>query len=405
MLGTQGVDPRELGYLTTRTCRLYRPKSQPFLSELTKILVSTAHSLVCVQLTVANLPVYALGCAIASSGGGGATKTPLTMAVRAVDALGPVDVVAVDELPPDGIVMPVGLIGAPMVATERIWSGDEAFILREQVETLHKAPVVALMCYEIAGSNGLLPVTWAAHLGVPLLDADGMGRAFPEMQQQAMHLAGVSASPMVLTDGCGDVAVLWAADNCRAERLARRAMSLFGGACAAALYPMATERAATAVITGSVSRTLEIGGSLRLRAMERIGAIAETVGGTILLDGKIVELTRETDSGFVRGSATVAGLGRDMNRLIRLEMQNEILLALEDGERLAVVPDIISVVCSDSCEPLPTEGMRLGQRVTIIAHPSPAVWTTPEGLEVVGPQAFGLPFGYTPISRMAAHAR
>jgi DUF917 family protein len=51
-----------------------------------------------VQLTVANLPVYALGCAIASSGGGGATKTPLTMAVRAVDALGPVDVVAVDEL-------------------------------------------------------------------------------------------------------------------------------------------------------------------------------------------------------------------------------------------------------------------------------------------------------------------
>ena len=357
------------------------------------------------RLTAANLPVYALGCAIASSGGGGATKTPLAMAVRAVGELGPVDIVAVDDLAPDGVVMPVGMIGAPVLATERIWSGEEALILREQVQTLSKAPVVALMCYEIGGSNGLLPVTWAARLGVPLLDADGMGRAFPEMQQQAMHLAGVPTSPMVLTDGCGDVVVLWASDNYRAERLARRAMSLFGGTCAATAYLMTAGQAATAVIKGSVSRALEVGRCLRLRAMERIGAIAEAVGGTVLLDGKIVELTRETGSGFVRGSAIVAGLGQDMDRLIRLEMQNEVLLALEDGERLAMVPDIISVIASDTGEPLPTEGMRLGQRVTIVAHPGPAVWTTPAGLEVAGPRAFGLPFDYTPISRMTAHAR
>jgi uncharacterized protein len=357
------------------------------------------------QLTLANLPVYALGCAIASSGGGGSTKTPLAMAVRAVGALGPVEVVDVGSLPPGGVIMPVGLIGAPMVATERIWSGEEAFILREQVETLSKSPVVALMCYEIAGSNGLLPVTWASRLGLPLLDADGMGRAFPEMQQQAMHLAGISASPLVLTDGCGDVAVLWATDNYRAERLARRAMSLFGGACAATAYPMTAGRAATAVIKGSISRAVRAGGSLRLRAMERIGAITETVGGTVLLDGKIVELTRQSDGGFARGSAVVAGLGPDTGRLIRLEMQNEVLLALEDGERLAMVPDIISVIGSDTCEPLPTEGMRLGQRVTVMAHPSPPVWATPEGLAVAGPRAFGLPFDYTPISRMPAHAR
>ena len=63
------------------------------------------------------------------------------------------------------------------------------------------------------------------------------------MQQQAMHLAGVSASPLVLTDSQGDVAVLRSTDNRRAERLARRAMSLFGGTCAAALYPMTAHQA------------------------------------------------------------------------------------------------------------------------------------------------------------------
>jgi hypothetical protein len=154
-----------------------------------------------------------------------------------------------------------------------------------------------------------------------------------------------------------------------------------------------------------VSRAFKVGGSLRLRAMERIAAITESVGGLVLLDGKIVELTRASDGGFVRGSAVVAGLGHDTSRLIRLEMQNEVLLALEDGERLAMVPDIISVIGSDTCEPLPTDGMRLGQRVTIVAHPGPPVWTTPEGLDVAGPRAFGLPFEYTPISGMTAHAR
>ena len=52
--------------------------------------------------------------------------------------------------------------------------------------------VAALMAAEIGGGNGLLPITWAARLGLPLVDADGMGRAFPEVPQVTMHLAGIS---------------------------------------------------------------------------------------------------------------------------------------------------------------------------------------------------------------------
>lgn len=348
------------------------------------------------EFTAENLPIHAFGCAVVSSGGGGSTKTPLTMALQAVEARGAVPVVGVDDLP-SGLVMPCGLIGAPTVATERVWSGEEAFVLRDKLEELFGTSVVALMCYEIAGSNGLLPITWASQLGLPLLDADGMGRAFPEMQQQAMHLAGVPASPMVLTDGCGDSSVLWSTDNYRAERLARRAMNLFGGTCAAALYPMSVDTARHAVIAGSVSRALHVGASLHVRARERVGAIVAAVGGTLLISGKIIELTRQTGIGFVEGTATVEGVCEDARRLVRLEMQNEVLLAMEEGEVLAVVPDIISVVSTDSGDPLPTEGLRFGQRVALVAHPGPDIWATPEGLAVVGPNAFGLSVPYTPI--------
>ena len=94
-----------------------------------------------------------------------------------------------------------------------------------------------------------------------------------------------------------------------------------------------------------------------------------------------------------------------MGRLVRLEMQNEVLLAIEDGEALAVAPDVISVIGTDSGEPVPTESLRFGHRVALVACASPSIWTTPEGLDLVGPEAFGLSVPYTPITttRLAAH--
>lgn len=44
------------------------------------------------------------------------------------------------------------------------------------------AGIVALMSAEIGGSNAMEPLCVAASLGVPVLDCDGMGRAFPELQ-------------------------------------------------------------------------------------------------------------------------------------------------------------------------------------------------------------------------------
>jgi DUF917 family protein len=41
----------------------------------------------------------------------------------------------------------------------------------------------------------MIPMVVAANLGVPIVDADGMGRAFPEIQMVTPTLHGVSATP------------------------------------------------------------------------------------------------------------------------------------------------------------------------------------------------------------------
>ena len=60
------------------------------------------------------------------------------------------------------------------------------------------------MPMEAGGVNSMLPIAAAARLGLPLVDCDGMGRAFPELQMVTFTIGGVSATPMALTDEKGN---------------------------------------------------------------------------------------------------------------------------------------------------------------------------------------------------------
>lgn len=346
------------------------------------------------RLDATNLHAVGRGCSLLAAGGGGDPDLALLMALHAVDGHGPVRVVRLADLAADDMVMPCGLIGAPTVATERIWSGEEGRVLRDQVEALYGARVAALMCFGIGGANGLLPVTWAARLGLPVVDADGMGRAFPELQQQSMHLAGIAASPVVVTDGRGNTLVLRAADDAWAERLARGVAGSLGGVCAGALYCMPGAAAQGGAIDGSLSRALELGEAMdRDDGMTGLGGLVEV----LISEGTVVDVERSVDGGFVRGSATVRGTGRDATRELRLELQNEFLLAIEDGAVRAAVPDIICVLDSGSGQPLATDRLRYGDRVAVVAASAPAVWRTDAGLALGGPVAFGYEVDYAPL--------
>lgn len=346
------------------------------------------------RLDAENIEAFALGCAILSAGGGGDTAIGLAMARHAIECHGPVDLVAPADLPPDALVMPCGLIGSPTVAQERIWSGAEGSRLASAVARLHGARVDVLMCYEIAGANGLLPVLWAARLGTPLLDADGMGRAFPEMQQQAMHVAGVAASPVVLTDGRDNDIVLHSADNPAAERLARSCTAALGGTCAGALYVMPGRVARTAAIVGSVSKAVTVGQAMHGRRSGWPTALAEEASGRVLIEGRVVEVEWSGGAGFARGHAVVDSTHGPSLRRLRLELQNEVLVALEDGEVVATVPDIIAVLGLVNGRPVGTERLQYGQRVGVVALPAPEVWRSAEGLAVVGPRSFGYDLDY-----------
>jgi len=350
-----------------------------------------------VLLDARNLPDLARGCAVLGTGGGGDPLVGLLMALQAIEAHGPVPLADLDDLPDDGLLMPCGGMGAPTISIEKFGEGSEGARLREHVERLRGRPVVALMSTEIGGSNGLRPIAWAAAMGLPVVDADGMGRAFPQMFQKTMEVAGLSPTPAVMTDERGNTLTIeHVRDGRWLERTMRAVAVEWGARACTSSYQLTVAQARTATIRGSVSLALHIGAVIREAREDPVAELVAVLAGHRLLDGKIVDVERRTTGGFARGTATVEGDGRTLV----VEVQNENLVAREDGRVVASVPDLITVIDAQTAETIGTQRLRYGQRVSVIAFPCDPIWRTARGLEVAGPRAFGFDFDFVPVERL-----
>ncbi|WP_327589462.1 DUF917 domain-containing protein [Nonomuraea sp. NBC_00507] len=358
---------------------------------------------------MSDIPALARGCAVLGTGGGGDVRTGSLAAARAIREYGEVPLVRLADLADDALIVPLSGIGAPTVSHEMIHSEDEPKRIAEEIERLFGRPPSAVMSSEIGGSNGVAPVAWAAQLGLPLLDADGMGRAFPEVQMVSMYVAGLPADLVIMTDVAGNVVTIRPVDGLWSERLARAVCVAAGSSALMADYVITAAQARGAVIEGTVTRALEIGRATEgtsptgARAADPLRALQDRLGAARLITGKLTDVERRTTGGFVRGTATIEGTGDDRSRTVTLELQNENLVAVEDGRVLAMVPDLITVVDTETAAAIQTEGLRYGQRVTVLAWPCDPLWRTPKGLETAGPRAFGYELDYVPVEELTAH--
>ena len=155
------------------------------------------------KIGIPEIEDIALGAALLGAGGGGDPYVGKLVAIGAVQECGPVTMLDPDEVPDDALIVPIAMMGAPTVLCEKAIGGDEYKTLYETVSTFYGKPIYAFMPIEAGGVNSMLPIAAAARLGLPLVDCDGMGRAFPELQMVTFTIGGGSATPMALVDEKG----------------------------------------------------------------------------------------------------------------------------------------------------------------------------------------------------------
>jgi DUF917 family protein len=352
------------------------------------------------EITVEALDDIARGAAVLGTGGGGDPYIGKLMAQGSLRRRGNVNLLDPMELADDDIVVPTAMMGAPTVMVEKIPRGEEIVTAFKALETYLGKPVRATMSCEAGGLNSTTPFTVAAELGIPLVDGDMMGRAFPELQMCTPTLYGVTATPMAIADEKGNSVVINTVSNLWTETLARTLTVDMGCSAMIAIYPMTGKQVKETCILNTITLLERIGRTIRearTRHEDPVEAVRAAMNGFLIWRGKVGDVERRTVTGFARGEATIAGVDAYDGRDLRIAFQNEFLLARTDDEILATTPDLITILDDETGEPITTEGLRYGFRVSVLSMPCDPRWRTPEGLKVVGPSYFGYDIPYVPI--------
>jgi DUF917 family protein len=350
------------------------------------------------KLTLDNLEDLAVGSAILGSGGGGDPTYAFMMAKYEMERRGLVSLVNFSELNADDLILSVGFIGAPLAEIEKIPSGREFFSLFEVLEKTMGKKVNAVMPFEIGGANAFTPISVAAQLGLPLVDADTMGRAFPEVQMSSCHLLDGLPSPGFITDCLGNTLAIYPNNSHALEKFLRQIAVTMGSTAAFGLYPLSRKQVEKCTVLKSISKAIAIGKSHReakKNGKDPLEAVLNVCKGVHIGSGKVVDIYREISKGFLKGLVTI----QNKSEKIELFFQNEFLLAKCNGKIVATTPDILMLLEQETGFPITSETLQYGLKTNLIALPAPSIWTIANGLALVGPRQFGYDVDYQPISK------
>ncbi len=344
-------------------------------------------------ISASDLDQLATGAWVLGTGGGGDPYHSL-LALKALYSSGrSVTLLDAIDLADDDLVAVISQMGAPLVNRERL---PDPVMIERAVRLMEESlgrPFTAMMSLEIGGANAFQPLFAAALMDRPVVDADAMGRAFPSIFHSSFAAAGLTCRPFTMVD-IRDNAVLIteAADWFWLERISRALTTEFGSRAFTCKPPRTGREVKQAGILGTVSQAIEIGRTVQqARAVgeDPVASLLCRQGGRALFVGKVRDVARRATAGFLRGRVEISGLDADAGAELRLDFQNEFLIARRNGAVQATVPELICVLDSESGEAIGTETLRYGQRVTVIALPAPAVFLTENGLQHTGPRAFG----------------
>ena len=354
------------------------------------------------EVTDEDLDAIEIGAAILGTGGGG---NPYIGKLRCREELKKgrrIPVIPLGELPDDALVVSLGGIGAPVVGVEKIEQGEECLRALRAIEKELGVTVDALISAEIGGANSMEPMLTAAQAGLPVVDGDGMGRAFPEMQMCTWSIYGHREAPGAMADEKGNIVVIRdTPDDVWLERIARSVVVTMGAAAGLATNPMRGDFVKRAAVPNTITQALNLGRAV-LEAHRTHADPVETVirqeNGRLLMTAKIVDLERHLKGGFAVGHMALEGFGGFAGDTGRIDLQNEFLVFRRNGAVEVCVPDLIVVLDADTGLPITTEMLRYGQRIAVLGLPAHPLMRSAQALKVVGPAAFGYPeITFTPM--------
>lgn len=355
------------------------------------------------QIKKKDIPLLALGAKLIACGGGGHTITIQTLLMSMMQDGDYIRVMTIADLQDEWIVG-AGMMGSTVFYNENIPSGQEGNQALKLYESIIQKKVEAIIPVEIGGVNSLAPLLTAYQNNLPVVDGDGMGKAFPELAMTTFHLHGIPVSPLVLEANETNTVIQESKDISIASEKAKDFIAKNGGYTHFVGFGANARRMKSAMIPGSLQLIYRLGTILSKevmvhKKMEEIAAVFENslYGKPVqIITGVVTDSSRWFEGGSLIGKFTVDGRSSFSNKRVEIEFKNE-FISINENQYLCTTPDLILVLDDEKLSPYSVSEIQAGLAVTILAVPAPNILRTKEMLEFVGPKNFDVADSYHPI--------
>jgi hypothetical protein len=337
-----------------------------------------------------------LGASILATGGGGDPEIGLLWALDVLDRGKNIIMIDPEDLPDDAIAVIAAGLGAPIVLTEKPPNGKEVFWCTNALKKYLGKDIQAIIPPEAGGVNTPVPMAMAGTCEIPVVDGDGMGRAFPELQMTSFHTKGISPSPTVAANEKGAITIVDSVDALMTEHLIRNAAMAYGGISWIVGYPMTGFELKKSAIFYSISKSWELGKAiLKCRRIHEdpIEEVKNITDGFKVFKGKVIDINREFGAektkGFSMGRLTLEGIDEYKGEKAYIDFQNEWLRLKVENQTKCLPPDLILVLDSATGEPIRTDVVKYGYRGSIVLVRADEKMRTKVGIQTIGPKYFG----------------
>ncbi|MHA1958920.1 MAG: DUF917 domain-containing protein [Candidatus Thorarchaeota archaeon] len=285
-------------------------------------------------------------------------------------------------------------IGNMLEAWETRYELLEAMRISEKIRG---KKVDHLVPFELGGTNTTVMLSLAARAGITCVDGDGLGRSAPESQMISFVGYGIELCPMPLVTKNGSVVIVEQATTpAMADEIGRFAVVNDGGAGANNHYHQTGAQLKKSVIPNSISKSIEIGESVRdanSNGGSPIDAFLDIMGGQSLASGIISSVKGEDRAGHWHVTVEIAP--EDRKGKLEITVKNEYMMARCDGDPIVMFPDLICLHYPDTGHGVMSASLKEGMKVVVTAVPAHErlryAGSTEIGRKAFSPERYGHP--------------
>ena len=261
---------------------------------------------------------------------------------------------------------------------------------------------------ELGAGNSTAPLATGIRLGIPVVDGDYGGRAYPEEMQSTLFLNDIPPYPLSIVDWWGDVLILkQAANSAMMERIGKFvSLAGHGGAFVAASL-MDGKTMKETIVPGTFTNSLEVGRAIRIakeNGQDPVQAAVAASDGWFLFEGVVAKKDWADIDGCMVGTTTIKGDGGFAGKTMEIYFKNENQVSWIDGEPFVCSPDLVTIVDRKTGIAFTNTDVDQGHEVAVIGVRCHDLFCTEKALAWCGPRYFGHDVDYVPIEDILPRA-